>query len=195
VKTYSDHSDQELLDAIRRDNEAAFAELFKRYGKVIYNMAYTRMRSRTAAEEVVQNLFMFLWDKRATVSIDNFPSYFFVAVKHRVLGVIESQLVHKKYWDYYTKIIPRHENSTEHAIAFNELMASLEERVERLPDKSKKVFRLNHFEGYSVSEIANDLNLSEKAIQYHLTRSLKELRLHLKDFIVSLGILLGVLIP
>jgi RNA polymerase sigma-70 factor (ECF subfamily) len=74
-------------------------------------------------------------------------------------------------------------------------MASLEERVERLPDKSKKEFRLNHFEGYSVSEIANDLNLSEKAIQYHLTRSLKELRLHLKDFIVSLGILLGVLIP
>jgi RNA polymerase sigma-70 factor (ECF subfamily) len=194
VSAYSDYNDQELLDAIRRNNERAFSELFKRYGKVIYKMAYARLRSRAAAEEIVQNLFIFLWDKRTTVSIVNFPSYFYVAVKHRVLGVIESQIVHKKYWDYYKKFIPRHENSTERAIAFNELMASLEEQVERLPDKSKEVFRLNHFEGHSVSEIATSLNLSEKAIQYHLTRSLKELRLHLKDFIVSLGILLGVLI-
>lgn len=56
--------------------------------------------------------------------------------------------------------------------------------MEGLPQKTKKVFQLNRLEGRSVPEIANVLNLSEKAIEYHLTRSLKHLRVHLKDFMV-----------
>jgi RNA polymerase sigma-70 factor (family 1) len=187
VRSYSTHNDQELLYAIRHDDEGAFAELFKRYGKIIYKMAYSRVRSRIAAEEIVQNLFISLWDKRATLLIDNVPSYFFVAVKHKVLNALESQIVQKKYWDYYKNFIPRHGNFTEQAIEFNELVEVIEKRIERLPEKSKKVFRLNHFEGHSITEIADALNLSQKAIQYHLTRSIKELRLHLKDFIISLG--------
>jgi RNA polymerase sigma-70 factor (family 1) len=187
VRSYSAYKDQELLYAIQRDDEGAFSELFERYGKVIYKMAYCRIRSKIAAEEIVQNLFISLWDKRATLSIDNISSYFFIAVKHRVLNTIESQLVQKKYWDYYKNFIPRHENLTERTVEFNDLLEAIEKRIEHLPEKSKKVFRLNHFEGHSIAEIANTLNLSQKAIQYHLTRSIKELRLHLKDFIISLG--------
>lgn len=173
------------MDAIRHDDDQAFAELFKRYGKQVYKMAYSRVRSREAAEEIVQNLFIAFWDKRTTQSIDNISSYFYTAVKHKVLNVIESQIVQKKYWDYYKNFIPRQENLTEQTVEFNELLAAIEKRMEYLPEKSKKVFRLNRLEGHSITEIANALNLSEKAIEYHLTRSLKELRLHLKDFIIS----------
>ncbi len=185
---YSTYKDEELLDAIRQDDEGAFGELFKRYWKKIYKMAYCRVRSREAAEEIVQNLFMSLWDKRTTFSINNISSYLYTAVRHKVLNAIESQAVHKKYWDYYKKFIPRHENVTERTVEFNELLEAIEERMEYLPEKSKTVFTLNRLEGHSITEIAHTLNLSEKAIQYHLTRSLKQLRLHLKDFIISLGI-------
>jgi RNA polymerase sigma-70 factor (family 1) len=195
VRSYSADKDQELLYAIRSDDEGAFTELFKRYGKVIYKMAYARVRSKIAAEEIVQNLFISLWDKRATLSIDNISSYFYIAVKHKVLNAIESQIVHKKYWDYYKTFIPAHENFTEQAIEFNELLAAIEKRIEHLPEKSKKVFQLNQFEGRSIAEIANTLNLSEKAIQYHLTRSLKELRLHLKQFIFCLSTCIAFLMP
>lgn len=186
--SYSAYKDQELLDAIRNDDEGAFSELFKRYGKKVYEMAYSRIRSKETAEEIVQNLFICLWDKRNKLSINNISSYFFAAVKHRTLNIIESKIVHKKYWDYYKKFIPQHENLTERTVEFNELMEAIEERMECLPEKSKKVFVLNRLEGHSVTEIANALNLSEKTIQYHITRSLKELRLHLKDFIISLGV-------
>lgn len=192
MRSYSTYKDQELLDAIRHDDEAAFAELFKRYGKEVYKMAYCRVRSKEAAEEIVQNLFISFWDKRTTQSITNISSYFYVAVKHKVLNVIESQIVQKKYWDYYKTFIPRQENLTERTVEFNELLAAIEKRMEYLPEKSKKVFKLNRLEGHSITEIANALNLSEKAIQYHLTRSLKELRLHLKDFILSLAVWFGV---
>lgn len=191
MRSYSTYKDHELLDAIRHDDDGAFAELFKRYGKQVYKMAYSRVRSREAAEEIVQNLFIAFWDKRTTQSIDNISSYFYTAVKHKVLNVIESQMVQKKYWDYYKNFIPRQENLTEQTVEFNELLAAIEKRIEYLPEKSKKVFRLNRLEGHSITEIANALNLSEKAIEYHLTRSLKELRLHLKDFIISFVIWLN----
>ena len=69
-------------------------------------------------------------------------------------------------------------------IEYNDLARALEEKVKVLPEKTQEVFRLNRLEGRSVSEIANQLNLSEKAIEYHITRSRKELKLLLKDFLV-----------
>jgi RNA polymerase sigma-70 factor (ECF subfamily) len=174
------------MDAIRSDDQAAFGELFARYGKIVYKMAYSRLRTRVAAEEIVQNLFISFWDNRHTISVSNISSYFYIAVKHRVLNIIESRIVQKKYWNYYKTFIPHEENATERTVEFNELMAVIEERMKHLPEKSKEVFKMNRLEGHSIAEIASSLNLSEKAIQYHLTRSLKELRLQFKDYIVSL---------
>ena len=188
MPSYLTHNDQELLEAIRHDDEGAFSELFKRYGKKVYRMAYCRIHSRETSEEIVQNLFISLWDKRATLLINNVSSYFFTAVKHKTLNILESRVVQKKYWDYYKNFIPHQENITERTVEFNELLEAIEKRLECLPEKSKKVFMLNRLEGHSVPEIADLLNLSKKTIQYHLTRSLKELRLQLKHFIISLGI-------
>jgi RNA polymerase sigma-70 factor (ECF subfamily) len=179
------YNDGELLDAIRGNDEGAFSELFRRYGKEVYRMAYCRVRSHEAAEEMVQNLFLALWDKRATLSITNFSSYFYTAVKNRALNVIESLIVKKKYWDYYKNFIPREENVTERAVEYAELLEAIEKGIAFLPEKPKMVFTLNRLEGRSIQEIAGILNLSTKTVQYHLTRSLKELRLHLKHYIVS----------
>lgn len=179
------------MNAIRNDDRVAFGELFARYGKVVYKMAYSRILNHVAAEEIVQNLFISFWDNRHTLSINNISSYFYVAVKHKVLNIIESRIVQKKYWDYYKTFIPHEENATERVVEFNELMAAIEERMKHLPEKSKEVFKLNRLEGHSIAEIANSLNLSEKAIQYHLTRSLKELRLQFKDYIVSVIFWIG----
>lgn len=186
VQPYSTYNDLELMAAIRSDDRLAFAELFARYGRVVYKMAYSRLRTHAAAEEIVQTLFISFWDNRVKHSITNLSSYFYVAVKHRVLNIIESRIVQKKYWDYYKTFIPSEENVTEEAVEFNDLLTTIEESMKNLPEKSKEVFKLNRLEGHSVAEIAKSLNLSEKAIQYHLTRSLKELRVQLKDYIVSI---------
>lgn len=151
-------------------------------------MAYSRVRSKEVTEEIVQDIFTSLWDKRASLSINHLPSYLFTAVKYKALNYIESRLVYEKYWDYYKHYVPQQEDATESIVEFNELMEAIEEGMEHLPEKSKKVFRLNRLEGRSVPEIANILNLSEKAIQYHITQSVKKLRVHLKNYILSLAI-------
>lgn len=186
-------TDLELLEAIRHDDEEAFTELFKRYWRKVHAMAYPRVRSEEVTAEIVQDLFITLWDKRASLVITHLHSYLYTAVKNKALNYIESQIVRENYWDYYKKFGLEQENVTQNAVEFDELMEAIENGIQRLPEKSKKVFRLNRLEGRSISEIANTLNLSEKAIQYHLTQSLKKLRLHLKDYIVTAGLLLAVI--
>src|SRR5690606_3705051 len=93
----------------------------------------------------------------------------------------------EKYWDYYQRFIPQMENSTDMDVAYVDLMDAIEQGMQQLPEKSQQVFRLNRLEGHSVSEIASILNLSEKAIRYHLTRSVKKIRVHLKNYILSIG--------
>ena len=188
---YSNDTDHTLLEAIRNGDEKAFCEFFKRYWRKIHAVAYSRVRSKEVTEEIVQEIFTSLWDKRASLSINNVPSYLFSAVKYKALNHIESKLVHEKYWDYYKQFVPQEEDVTESTIQYNELMRAVEAGIEQLPEKSKKVFRLNRLEGHSIPEIATLLNLSEKAIQYHVTQSVKKLRLHLKDYILSVAIFFG----
>jgi RNA polymerase sigma-70 factor (ECF subfamily) len=182
----STYSDDELLSAIRQDDEKAFAELIKRYWKSVHAMAYARVRSLDVTQDIVQKLFISIWDKRATLSIRHLPSYLNTATKNRVLNYIDSQLTHRKHWDYYKQFISHQEDVTEHDVQVNELMEALECGMNELPEKSKKIFRLHQLEGVSISEIARSLNLSEKAIQYHLTQSTKRLRLHLKDYMFTI---------
>lgn len=187
----SNHTDHELLEAIRHDDEKAFSELFKRYWRKVHAMAYSRVRSKEVTEEIVQELFTSLWDKRASLSINHLPSYLFTAVKYKALNYIESRLVYEKYWNYYKQYVPQQEETTASTVEFNDLMQAMNEGMEHLSEKSKKVFTLNHIEGHSIHEIARLLNLSEKAIQYHLTQSVKKLRVHLKNYIFSIGIFIG----
>jgi RNA polymerase sigma-70 factor (family 1) len=181
------YSDRELLQAIRNNNENAFSELFKRYWRKAFNMAYARVRSKEVTEEIVQDLFVNLWDKRASLSINNMSSYIYIVIKHKVLNFIESQAVQRKYWDYHQTFKLQQEDATERTVEYNELMHVIEEGMGYLSEKTKKVFRLNRLEGRSISETADLLKLSRKAAQYHLTRSLKEMRLHLKDYILSVA--------
>ena len=184
MKQYHNDSDQQLWNAIRKGDEKAFSELFNRYWSMAHRIAYAKVRSLETTQEIVQELFITLWDKRETLEVQNMPAFITTCIRNKAIKHIESQLVKEKYWAYYKNYIPQTESVTESELDFNELKEAIEAGMERLPAKSKKVFQLNRLHGRSISEIAGMLNLSEKAIEYHLTRSLKHLRLHLRDFLI-----------
>jgi len=186
LSRYIHYSDEKLLEAIREDDEKAFAELFNRTWKKAHTLAYSKVHDRQVTEEIVQDLFVTLWDKRASLPIHNIHSYIYTSIKNKALNYIESRIVRKKYWEYYKAFVPQSESSTEETVEYNELMKAIEEGIEHLPKKTKRIFQLNRLEGRSIAEIAKLLNLSEKAIEYHLTNSLKHLRVHMKDSIIVL---------
>jgi RNA polymerase sigma-70 factor (ECF subfamily) len=176
------YTDEQLLAALRKGDECAFEEIFKRYWSRFYTIARTKIHSHEEAEEIVQAIFFALWEKRETLAIANLVHYLHTAVKNRVINHIRHQITQRKYWEYYRRFIPSQSPVTQDTVDFDNLSEAVTEAVNSLPEKSRQVFRLSRLEGQSTAEIANRLKLSEKAIEYHLTKSLKHLRLYLKDF-------------
>lgn len=172
-----------LLEDLRNGCVNAFEQIFKRHWEPLYRSARASLRSHDEAEEVIQNIFSFLWEKRETLSITNLTSYLNTALRNRILNIIRDRIPKEKYWTYYRAFIPQYREITDEAVAFDELSNAVETAVNNLPQKSRMVFELSRLQGRSNTEIAGRLKLSEKAIEYHLTKSIKALRVQLKDFI------------
>jgi RNA polymerase sigma-70 factor (ECF subfamily) len=179
---HSHYNDKELLSLIAKSDRKAFAELFNRYWQKTYDTAYAKTGDSEVAEEIGQDIFTVLWDKRATLLIRNIDSYLYISVKNRCINFIASKIVERKHAGEYRHVIAGIANRADEELGYNDLLEQINAGMEGLPEKTQQIFLLNRLEGRSVSEIANVLNLSEKAIEYHLTRSLKQLRTYLKDY-------------
>ncbi len=183
MPSQTNHNESLLLADLRKGSVKAFEEIFRRHWLPLYKSARNKLRSHDEAEEVIQSIFSTLWEKRESLMITNLAYYLNTSLRNRILNIIRNRIPQEKYWDYYKTFIPQHGNITDQVVAFDDLKSAVELAVNHLPEKSREVFRLSRLEGRSNAEIADLLNVSEKAIEYHLTRSLKELRVQLKDFI------------
>jgi RNA polymerase sigma-70 factor (ECF subfamily) len=178
-------ADEILTKLLKADDETAFKEIYIRYWKLLFNAAYFRLASKETAKELVQNLFLSIWENRNTLSINNLQYYLQAAIKNRVINHIETTLVQKKYQQHIKETFSNQSSETEATVQYNELYLAFEKALQQLPQKTREVFKMSRFEHLSVKEIALHFNLSEKAVEYHITSSLKALRLNLKDFMLT----------
>ncbi len=180
------YNEEEILECLRQGDSEAFKKIFKKYWRQLYADAYSKIGSHEEAEEIIESVFCVLWEKRKTLVITNLPHYLHTAVRNRFLNSIRSKIPQKKYWDYYRKFIPQMTEATEHTVFFDDLSDAFDQALNALPEKSREVFRMNRLEGRSITEVAGLMKLSPKTIEYHVSKSLKVLRIYLKDFIIML---------
>lgn len=184
----SDATDLELITSLRAGSHEALTEIFHRYWKPLYLTAWHKLRSHELAEEIVQELFMQLWDKRERLFLNgsdtqHLASYLNIAVKNKVLNHIRRQVYNQEYWEYCRAQLPASENSTQDLAEYNDLQDTLQSAIAQLSSRTKEIFVLHKLQGVPVVQISRRLKLSEKAVGYHLTKSVKELKVYLKDFI------------
>ena len=194
LNPYTHHTDHKLLSLLKQDNEDAFAELYDRHAPKVRSIAYAKTNSIEGAQEIVQETFLRLWERRSILDIDVLPNYLAVAVKYQVINYIKKQVSVNKYADYYKSFVKASSEETMQAVEFSNLHDELEKGIRLLPKKTQVVFKLNRLEHKSIAEIAIELNLSQKAIKYHITRSLKELKYHLREFLFSSIAIVGLFI-
>ena len=150
----SAYSDDELLSAIRQDDEKAFEALFERYWKQVHAIAYSRVLSTGATQEIVQNVFTSLWDQRATLSISHLPSYLNALTKKCVLNYLNPQPNHGRRWGYHEQVTAQHPHVNDHNFKVNELMKPYECEMNGKP---KKIFRFQQLEEVCIAELARSL--------------------------------------
>lgn len=181
---YQSFNDAILLKLLQADDGAALKEIYNRYSEAVFTTALKKVRSKTIAEELTQNIFVSLWVKRANQRIENLSSYLQTAVRYQVIDYIRSKIIRERYFQNTGTLVQTAENPSESRLLLHELTVAIDEAIKKLPQKTQEIFRLSRYEKRSVKEIAQYMNLSEKAVEYHVTQSLKFMRLHLKDFIV-----------
>ncbi|GAB3307804.1 RNA polymerase sigma-70 factor [Hymenobacter tenuis] len=181
---YASWRDEALLEALVTDDRGAFAEIYQRYWYRTFALAYRKLKSRETAEELVQDLFATLWHKRAEHSIQHLEHYLLAAINRRVIGYLRAHQVRAAYSDFCRYHQATSTDETEQTLAADDLSEAFAKALLKLPEQSREIFRLSRLEHFTVQEIAERLNLSPKAIEYHLTKSMKLLRVYLRDFMI-----------
>lgn len=177
MSTYASYSDCELLDLLRSGDRSAFAEIYNRYWKKLFTVATNKIGQPEEAEEVVQDIFISLWNRREDIIITtSLGAYLAVSVKYRVIKVLAKRNQYNKYAVHSQAILPITTNSTEEWFEFEELRSRLEVLVANLPEKCRLVYKASREAGFSQKQIAQEFGISEKTVEAHIGKALKSLR-------------------
>ena len=136
-------SDEMLIGLLQQESMDAFEELYNRHWKRLYAAAYKRIRSKENSEEIVQDFFSGLWIKRKKLKItSSFEAYLQTSIRYLVINHIQKELVRNRYKSTMQLIQKDYDNSTEDILAYNHLQQTLQEEINRLPEKCRSVFAL-----------------------------------------------------
>lgn len=158
------------------NNHDAFTEIYNRYWKKLFTVAANKVFELEEAREIVQNVFISLWDRRNVLQIEgSLSAYLAMSVKYRVINALDARFTRKKYLDSLVKD-KDFDDSTREWLEFMDLESRLSVLIAALPEKCRLVFELSRQKGYSNKEIAAELNISEKTVEAHLSKARKDLR-------------------
>jgi len=187
---FKNTDDAHLVTLLRDGNALAFKELYDRYWLYSYRLAVKKLGREDLAQEMAQQLFENLWDKRDRLIITNIKAYLTISLKNLIIDYVRRNIREESYLDHLKAYFDQSYGIVTETYEYSELSDMVYTLLARLPEKTRQVFELSRFEYYTIPEIAQQLNLSEKAIEYHLTKSLRFLRANLREYILLLSILL-----
>ncbi|HEY0176767.1 MAG TPA: RNA polymerase sigma-70 factor [Pedobacter sp.] len=182
--TYFDFTDSELVSLLKKDDQLAYNEIYQRYKWVLFLHAIKRIRNREEAKDIVQELFVTLWDKRKELDLTGHLSgYLYTAVRNRVIKFISHQQVASVYISSLGNSISAGICITDHRIRESNLAAIIEREIQELPEKMKEVFILSRRHNLSHKEIAAQLGIEETTVKRQVSNALKILRTKLGLFV------------
>lgn len=178
-------------DKIIQGDTKAFDALFRMFYSRLLGFAQSYLRDKSIAENMVQDAFLLLWEKRETLRQDsNIRAWLLTVVKNNILNSIERQKIQTKIEGAYAERMTRElelrisslRDCNPESVFSAEVSEIIRKALDDLPEQCRKVITLSRFDGRSNKEIAEQLNISVKGVEYHITNALKKLRLELKDY-------------
>lgn len=191
MKFYSSYLDCKLTTLLSRGDEAAFNEIYSRYSEKLLAIAYQYTKDKNFAEEIVQEVFSGLWERRSQLKIETLSAYLATAIKFSVFRTVHRQRRRAEIVELNYKVKEAHLlEETIHAKFLQEYINGI---VEQLPEKCRLVYKYSRNKGLSNAEISEEMEIAEKTVEAHMTKALKALRNNLKELGVSIYLLLSFL--
>ncbi|MHA4810558.1 RNA polymerase sigma-70 factor [Flavitalea flava] len=185
-----------ILQTPGQSREDLFEQVFKSHFKNLHAYASTLIKDPASGEEVVQNVFLRLWEKKDNMDmLENIAAYLYRAVHNESLNYLKHLKVKSAYQSFAMRRPPP--NNPEQAsekIKLGELESRLGKALNDLPEQCRTIFQLSRFEELKYREIADRLGLSVKTVENQMGKALKILRLKMVDFLPFITLIITTLL-
>ena len=183
----------DIAQKIKNGDFEAFEHLFKSHYPILKNFALKYMKNTELAEEMVQEVFFNLWAKHSEIYItSSIKAYLFKSTYNCCLQYFKKQEHKSKYESYVLKENVNYQPDPSDELRAKEVLQLVDKALKTLPERCRKIFRLNRFDGLKYQEIADRLSISIKTVEANMGKALKHLRYNLKDYVTIL-ILFGII--
>ncbi|PMD99333.1 RNA polymerase sigma-70 factor [Siphonobacter sp. BAB-5405] len=175
---------EESLQLLFQENPQKGCEaLFRQYYAALCSHSVRLVYSREVAEDIVSEVFCRFWSDRVYESVTtSFVAYLYQAVRNRSYNYLRWELQKSRQsTDPQQLSVVDYQPSPAEMVQFDELQRKIEQTIEQLPSQCKRVFLLSRFENRKYQEIADELQISIKTVETHISKALSTLRLVLKD--------------
>lgn len=182
-------ADKLILEHLKNSNQGVFEMVFKYYysGLVIY--ADQIIKNMPVSEDIVQSVFLKLWETRQSLDIRSFRSYFIQCVKNRCIDHLRSCEVKNKY-SHEWKDDSQYEMQDD-LWTLMELDELIQKAIDKLPPRCREIFLMSRTENLKIAEIAEKLRLSARTVETQISKALKVLRTELAEYLALLIIFLN----
>lgn len=171
-------SNTDLLKLLKKGNIRAFDAIYEKYSKRLYVFVFRYIKQKTDAEEIVQEVFLKIWESREKIDLySSFDSFLFTIAYNNTISLLRKRVNEKKYLEHLKQ--KQQVNEGEGIIAemhFKEIEKRVKFLLEQLTPRQKEIFYLSREEGLTHEEIAKKLNISANTVKNHLVATLAFLK-------------------
>jgi len=169
--------DKQVVEQIKEGSKEAFHLLFDEFGPKIHAFALSYLKNESDAEELLQDVFLKLWEVRESLdSSKNLKSFLFKICINLIYDFIRRKNIEQAYLDYSGRNNPSIGNNTWHEVIYNDMFSNLQQLIATMPEQRQRIFRLSKEDGLSNEEIAQKLNLSRRTVENQLYRAVSFLK-------------------
>ena len=175
-------TDLQLFSLLKEDNDKAFGILYRRYWNSLIRIASRKLNSRQRAEDMIQDIFVNIYNRRHTMEINtSFSGYVMQALNFSIANEIRSRQVKQKY-QQSVFFSPGGKNDFASHFDYSFLRKRINYTLESLPGKCRKAFILSREEQLPYKSISKTLNISVSTVEKHIGKALKVMRANLREF-------------
>lgn len=177
MTSYKGYSDHELAVLLKKGDQKAYTEIYNRYNSLLYRHAYKKTGDPSAAQDVIQDVFLTLWNKKEEIDeTSNLSGYLYTAIRNKILNLFAQKKVRDRYEDSVLQFTEKGVTLTDHLIREKQLAELIEKEIGAMPEKMREIFVLSRRQHLKNKEIAEKLGISEHTVATQLKRALKFLR-------------------
>ncbi len=181
------------LKDIRQGNQLAFEKVFKALYADLCRYANSLLHDPDEAEDLVQNTFVILWEKRQHIVIESsLKAYLYKAVYNHCLNKVKHLQVRQQHREY--TLNHSDELASGLPLGLHELQTQIERALQKLPEQCGKIFNMSRYDELKYQEIADILGISIKTVENQMGKALKIMREELSDYLVSIIIFLNIIL-